>query len=244
MSVGKPWEIFREKVLTAPGTDSNSTKTRIVDIYTKNGGIEQYVAQLALSPDHGIGITILAAGAGGQGGFFFLQGMLYKVFLEAAESAGREKAAADFGGVYETPGGKGKGAGPEGDRDDPREFKGDLVEFGLDESGEPGLFLSRLVSNGTDMLESFGKVFGVPEGVKLGGWLYPVGQDSDRAAFRAVFGAVGVNTTVEDRCLSWGSVDQLRYGGNALDLFVFELDEEGKATEVRVVALGRSMKRT
>ncbi|KAK4463217.1 D-alanyl-D-alanine-carboxypeptidase/endopeptidase AmpH [Cladorrhinum samala] len=229
ISVGRPWEIFREKVLTDPR--GNNNKTRIVDMYTKNGGLEQYVAHLALSPDHGMGIAVLTAGGGGQPSFFFLQEMLYKVFLGTAESAAREKAAADFGGK------KNNGAGD-------REFKGDLVEFGLDGSGEPGLFLSRLVSNGTDMLEAFGTVFGVPEGVKLGGWLYPVGRDSGRAAFRAVFGAVGVDTTVEDRCLAWGSVDQLRYGGNAVDLFVFELDDEGKATEVRVVALGRSIKRT
>ncbi|KAK3983799.1 beta-lactamase-like protein sdnR [Cladorrhinum sp. PSN332] len=227
VSVGRPWEIFREKTTTAEG----SNKTRVVDLYTKSGGIQAYISHLALSPDHGIGISILSAageGAGGQAGFFFLQQLLYKTWLEAAESAGRSKAAENYGGVYSS--------GGEGDNS--------TVEFTLDDTGEPGLFLSKLVNNGTDMLASFGAAFGLPEETELGGWLYPAGRDEGRVAFRAVFGAVGANFTGEERCLSWGSVDQLRYGGHAVDLFVFDVDEGGKAVGVRVEGLKKRFGRS
>ncbi|KAK4169801.1 beta-lactamase/transpeptidase-like protein [Cladorrhinum sp. PSN259] len=230
VSVGKPWEIFRQKVATT--TQASNNKTRVADLYTKSGGIQAYIAHMALSPDHGIGISILSAGGeGGTAGFFFLQALLYKTWLEAAESAAREAAGTNFGGVYES-------SGPsKGHKDN------STVEFGLDESGEPGLLLTKLVNNGTDMLASFGAALGLPEGMKLGAWLYPTVRDGKRVAFRAVFGALGVESTSEEACLSWGSVDQLRYGGHALDSFVFEVDRAGKAVEVRVEGLKKSFKK-
>lgn len=64
-SVGMPWEIARTTVPVQNVVFGNSTSessTRITDLYTKNGGIGAYYAQIALSPDHGFGFVLLTAG--------------------------------------------------------------------------------------------------------------------------------------------------------------------------------------
>ncbi|KAK4224645.1 beta-lactamase-like protein sdnR [Podospora fimiseda] len=221
VSVGRPWEIFREKI----NTTTTSNKTRVIDLYTKSGGIQSYISHLALSPDHGLGISFLS-GNGGQNTFFYLQEKLYNAWFGSAEAIMRNEAENRFGGVY-------KGS------------DNSTVEFKLDDTGEPGLLLSGLISNGTDLLEVFGQAFGLPEGVKLGGWLYPMGRDArtGKVAFRAVFGALGVESG-EEKCLSWAGVDQLRYGGHAIDLFVFEVEEgKEKAGSVRVEGLKKVFER-
>ncbi|KAJ3525903.1 hypothetical protein NM208_g11436 [Fusarium decemcellulare] len=57
-SVGAPWEINRLSLPISPG----SNRTRISDLYTKLGGNAGYAAVFALSPDHGIGFSVLVAG--------------------------------------------------------------------------------------------------------------------------------------------------------------------------------------
>ena len=55
ISVGAPWEIHRVVV--------PSTK-RVVDLYTKSGGIGAYTSKLILIPDFDVGFSILAASHG------------------------------------------------------------------------------------------------------------------------------------------------------------------------------------
>jgi hypothetical protein len=57
-SVGAPWEI---SCMTIPVT-AGSNRTRVTDLYAKGGGNPPYGAVLALSPEHGIGFSILVAG--------------------------------------------------------------------------------------------------------------------------------------------------------------------------------------
>uniref|UniRef100_L2FTV4 Uncharacterized protein n=1 Tax=Colletotrichum fructicola (strain Nara gc5) TaxID=1213859 RepID=L2FTV4_COLFN len=56
--VGAPWEITRLAIPATPG----SNRTRISDLYIKAGGNGDYGCIFALSPDHGIGFSILVAG--------------------------------------------------------------------------------------------------------------------------------------------------------------------------------------
>lgn len=56
--VGAPWEITRLMIPVNPA----SNRTRVCDIYIKSGGNVDYTSVIALSPDHGLGFSILVAG--------------------------------------------------------------------------------------------------------------------------------------------------------------------------------------
>lgn len=148
---------------------------------------------------------------------------MVKVWVTAAEHAARERAGAAFVGKYSFAG------------------DGSTAEFSL-RPGEPGLFVDKVVSNGTDVLSAVGAMFGVPEGAQFGFWLYPmrlVGKG--RMAFRASFGVVGA--PLPERCDTWGSLDVASYGGNPIDLVVFEVGKDGKATAVEFPVLKKILKR-
>ncbi len=229
-SVGQPWEILRLKVpISIP-----SNKTRTVDLYAKTGGIGQYIGALGLSPDHDLGVSILVAGGNPTPAATFgvLQGLALGIWLPATEQAAREQAGSDFAGRYV--------------------FGGDnsSATFSL-APDEPGLFLESLVSNGSDILTTLGGVLGGGAGgpaVRWGAWLYPTIDSKAvggrrRKAFRAVLGQVGVPVGGTDACASWSPVDAVRYGGNPVDLFVFEHGADGRATAVEVPFLKKTLVR-
>ncbi|KAK3685284.1 beta-lactamase/transpeptidase-like protein [Podospora appendiculata] len=175
--------------------------------------IGQYSSWFALSPDHDIGISILVAGPS-AGPAFALQ-------------AARDQAAVNFAGKYALS-------------------DNSSAEFSL-RPNEPGLFLASLVSNGTDIVSWLGPVLDLDPASKLGVWLYPVGLaggPGSRVAFRGVFGLLGYPADqMEEACMSLGAVDALRFGGRALDLFVFEVAEDGKATAVEIPCLQKTLAR-
>ncbi|KAH6853256.1 beta-lactamase/transpeptidase-like protein [Chaetomium sp. MPI-CAGE-AT-0009] len=224
-SIGRPWEIAR---LSLPvSTSPLSGVTRVVDVYSKQGSIGQYQSLLALSPDHGVGYAMLTAGAGAAGTYGFLQGVLDRVWLGAAEQAGREEVGRRFGGNYTVVGDGAEGEG--------------VVEFRVVED-EPGLFVERLVNDGEDVLGFLGEAGLVPKGARLGAWLYPMGlEGGGKVAFRAAFGATGV--PAGETCSSWGSLDLVMYGGKSADLFIFELGEDGDSVAVEVPVLRKTFRR-
>lgn len=44
-------------------------------------------------------------------------------------------------------------------------------------------------------------------------------------------------------CASWAEEDRIRYGGYPGDLFIFHLDDEGRATGLEVPITGRTLLR-
>lgn len=205
-----------------PPTNATTGTTRLADVYTKNGGLGQYASILGLSPDHGIGISILVAGPEAGAVLGALQGLVIDTWVRAGEEAAREQARFRFAGLYtSSPGGDNSSA-----------------EITL-LPDEPAIFLASLVSNGTDMLQAIeGVVGGGEPGERFGAWLYPTtlgSSNGSRVAFRAVFGAVG--RKAEEICLSWGGVDGLRYGGQPADLLVFEFGEDDDNDDRRAVAV-------
>ncbi len=218
LSIGRPWEIMR---LAVP-VSSGSTTTRLADLYTKQGASGQYWTLLALSPDHGVGYAVLIAGPQVAATYAFLQDKLNAIVIGAVEQAGREQALAGYGGKYTLP--------------------DNSVAEVVQRPGEPGLFVSKLVSNGTDVVGLLGPLIGVPSGATLGVWLYPMGlAGKGRVAFRASFGAVGL--TAGETCAAWGSLDVTRYGGLPVDLFVFDVGANGKAKALEVPVLGKTLKK-
>ena len=94
--VGAPWEINRLSLKIAP----NSTRTRVSDLYTKLGGNPQYAGVFALSPDHGLGYSILLGGPPAIADRVPLRDAVAEVFVTAAEHAALENAEKKFAGSY------------------------------------------------------------------------------------------------------------------------------------------------
>ncbi|QGI99558.1 hypothetical protein CEK26_012627 [Fusarium fujikuroi] len=86
--VGAPWEITR---LTLP-TGPESNRTRVSDLYLKAGGTNDYTCFIALSPDHGIGFSILIAGETATPARWPLRDVTGTTFITAAEYAAAESA--------------------------------------------------------------------------------------------------------------------------------------------------------
>jgi hypothetical protein len=112
-----------------------------------------------------------------------------------------------------------------------------------------GLEITELIRDGVDVRGSYAKLRGIdPKGLSLR--IYPTNLQSKSAdgsskyAWRAImqdqdaFADAGTPT-----CVSWMAVDIPRYGGEALDRFVFGVDKDGAAKEVEIPALRMMLKR-
>ncbi|KAJ4287911.1 hypothetical protein N0V88_007531 [Collariella sp. IMI 366227] len=97
-SIGRPWEINRLRlpVSTSPATNA----TRPLDVYTKTGATGQYRSLVALSLDHGVGVTLLVGGPKVDEVYAVLDRRVGEVWYGAAEQAGRELIAAKYAGNY------------------------------------------------------------------------------------------------------------------------------------------------
>lgn len=101
--VGAPWEISRLEIPVSPG----SNRTRISDLYTKAGGNGDFTTIFALSPDHGIGYSILVAGSTATPARWPLRDTIGETFITAAEHAAWENARQNLAGTFvdkSTPG--------------------------------------------------------------------------------------------------------------------------------------------
>ncbi|CAG8159031.1 unnamed protein product [Penicillium nalgiovense] len=94
--VGAPWEISRLEIPVTPG----SNRTRISDLYTKAGGNIDYTSIFALSPDHGIGYSILVAGFTATPARWPLRDVVGETFIPAAEHAAAENARRNLAGTF------------------------------------------------------------------------------------------------------------------------------------------------
>ncbi|KAH8901777.1 beta-lactamase/transpeptidase-like protein [Thozetella sp. PMI_491] len=224
-SVGRPWEILR----TATPVSVGSNTTRLVDLYTKNGGLGSYSSLLALSPDHRMGVSIFSAGrsVGVAGSFGVLESLALGTWLTAAEEAMREQANIKLAGNYTLASGKNATGPPT------------YAVFAV-ESNQPGLALTAIVSNGTDLLALLGGLLLGSTDVR--GWAYPMDlSDKGKVAFRIVFGRTGLPSP--QLCASWGSIDTVQYGTLSVDLVIFHVGADGKATGVEIPALGHTLTR-
>ncbi|KAK5659503.1 hypothetical protein OQA88_704 [Cercophora sp. LCS_1] len=231
-SMGRPWEILRHAL---PATLDTSNVTRNVDIYSKQGGGGVYTTLIALSPDHDMGVSILTAGDETQADFNTIRQAFLDVWLRAAEDEARNQAQATYQGTYESS-------------------DNSSIVVGLS-PGEPALFVDKLISNGTDVLQYVVNSAGLgSKKGKFGLWLYPMGLVDDksdkvdggkagkkRVAFRGWPGLVGEKPAVD--CGSWAESDRQRWGNYPGDLYVFEVDKGGKASAVENPGLGRTFQR-
>ncbi|KAK3290788.1 beta-lactamase/transpeptidase-like protein [Chaetomium fimeti] len=231
-SMGSPWEIMRQRVPVS--TTPETTRNRIADVYTKQGGGGEYTSLLGMSPDHEIGISICTAGLVTSPSFLAIRQLFMDIWLPAAEQAARDQALANLVGTYTL-----------GDPEDPSTFSTAEIALLPD---EPAIALMSLVSNGTDVMallrENTHQLDGFEGDMRM--WYYPVGLesgegDSKKMAFRGVAGLEG-KLPIED-CGSWAEGDRIRFGNYPTDMLIFELGKDGKAKGFEIPALGHTLLR-
>ena len=197
--VGAPWEINRLQIPVSAGSD----RTRLMDLYTKMGANTGYGAGFALSPDHGLGYSLLSIGPHAVEDRFPLRDIVGSVFLPAAEAAAAENAAANFVGTFA----------------DDKNGQTNLTIVVDDD--HPGLRLTSLFEEGVDTRSTV-RASPVPPGAGYVVRLYPTnsspattlhsGTGDVRMAFRATRETLPLKTHTEpaigrgifkDDCTSW-----------------------------------------
>ncbi|KAI9926587.1 hypothetical protein MW887_004355 [Aspergillus wentii] len=215
-SVGAPWEIY------------SFPSSRVIDLYTKAGDLGGYSSVLALSPDHSVGFTILAAGTQETTSttdvVSYLSDMISTTLIPALEDAAKIEAAARFTGVYAST-----------------KTNSSLT---LTADDGPGLKVQSWISNSDNLLGSLAQLKGYGN---LDIRLYPTGLEStNHVSFRAIIrdlsASRGIGPTTNS-CITWGTVDGMLYGSVGLDEFMFELNQSGDVVGVSPGALRISLAR-
>lgn len=128
--VGAPWEITRLMIPVSPA----SNRTRVCDLYLKAGGNGDYTSVIALSPDHGLGYSILVAGSTATDARWPIRDALGETFVPAAEYAAAQNARDNLSGTFVS-----------------NSSGGTNITLTVDDD-EPGLGLESFFVNGEDTL--------------------------------------------------------------------------------------------
>lgn len=217
-SVGAPWEIYR---IQLPST------SRVIDLYTKNGGIGVYSSEIVLVPEWDIGISILEAGSGSAFGLVFQ--MIAEIMGPALETAARQEADAAYSGHYFSSGPK----------------LNSSITITTDDSLS-GLGVTSWIRNGTDMLNTVALLLVPNPSIRLySTGLKKLSDGSSLVSWRAVVDDMDQSnaTSVFPSCTNWGSVDGLMYGTIAVDDFVFTLGCDGVAKSIEPRVLRSTLNR-
>jgi len=213
--VGAPWEIL------SFGND------RPIDLYTKSGDIGVYSSVLALSPDHGVGFTILGAGNNTHESLALASDLVSAILLPALEQSAKNQAKQRFAGTYTL--------------DDTNS------SITLTTDDGPGLVVTNWINNSSSMLTAFMVLEGITNPSQLSIRLYPTGLESPgKISFRAVVPpplppGIGPFTSSS---ITWVTLDSHVYGNVGIDEFVFDLDRSGNAVSLSPRALRTTLKRT
>lgn len=196
----------------------------MIDIYTVYDNLGLYSSYLSLVPDYDVGFAILAADTASNADLNAHADIVGEIIIEALIEIALSNADATFSGTYSASG------------------LNSSISISVDTL--PGMIIDSFISNGTDFREPLATLYNVDDSNALSMRLYPTHLSSatqsggSTMAFRAVyqdeneFADAGTST-----CVSWKDVDKYKYGGAALDLFVFELDASGEVVGVEIPAL-------
>ncbi|KAL2692307.1 hypothetical protein Neosp_002713 [[Neocosmospora] mangrovei] len=229
-SVGGPWEIPR---YVHPQTGL------VIDLYTKSGDAGLFSSFLVLVPEFEIGFTVLAASSD-RALRALLAGRIGDAVVNAIIPALLEQAASEaeknYGGTYvSTTEGLNSSI---------------TITRNKTEGAPPGLTISRFISNGTDYLLAESKASGAPNDPDTTpNRLVPtvVDEKSGRVAMRALtaMDAPKLSKGTISGILSadWTTIGGPSYGALDMGLYIFDVDDDGKATEVSPLAFRTTLKR-
>ncbi|RBQ72515.1 hypothetical protein FVER14953_01795 [Fusarium verticillioides] len=219
VAVGAPWEIAR-----IPSTNRTSW------MYTKGGQLGMYSSLMALLPDWGVGITVLAAGTDAPGVVGMIPGAIVSKLVPALEQAAKRQARRSYSGRYGN------------------ERNGMTVAV---QDRLPGLGVTSWHLDGRDMFDSIRLM--VSESSTGSGnvsmRLYPTGlqtQTDGKArleSWRAVYEIIDASSPSSSYCASWFSVDSVTYGGVSIDEFVIGLSADGTAQGITISAFDTWLER-
>ncbi|KAI0867782.1 beta-lactamase/transpeptidase-like protein [Hypoxylon argillaceum] len=211
-AVGRGWEIFRVRI------DGHS-----VDLFTKSGNWGVYNSVLFLLPAYDFGFSILSASSAAGGALVGdLPNTIVNTLLPSLEVITKEQANAKFAGRYTS------------------DTTNSSITVTTD--GAKGLRVTEYIASDVDLLGSVFALFGADVEFRLmPNQLYNGGGGSaSRVGFSAVYQPP---TTIPPKdefywpCESWLDVDDFTYASVPLGLMAFDLDEDGNATSVRLIAL-------
>ncbi|EXL44570.1 hypothetical protein FOCG_13537 [Fusarium oxysporum f. sp. radicis-lycopersici 26381] len=220
VAVGAPWEIARV----------TSTTNRASWMYTKGGQLGMYSSLMALLPDWGVGLTVLAAGAGASGVVGMIPGAMVSKLVPALEQAAKRQARQSYSGRY----------------GDERNGMTVAVQDSL-----PGLGVTSWFFDGRDMFDSIRLIV---SGSSTGSGnvsmrLYPTGlqtQTGGKArleSWRAVYEIIDAASPPSPYCASWFGVDSVTYGGVSIDEFVIDLSADGTSQGITINAFDTRLER-
>ncbi|KAM0415845.1 hypothetical protein ACHAPT_013205 [Fusarium lateritium] len=229
-SVGGPWEIPR---YVHPETGL------VIDLYTKSGDAGLFSSFLVLVPEFEIGFSILAASSdtalrasvAGKIGDAVVDALMPALLEQAASEAER-----NYGGTYvSTIEGLNSSI---------------TITRNRTEGAPPGLAISSFISNGTDYLLAESKASGAANDPRVTPKrLVPtvIDEKSGRVAMRALTAAdapkTNKGTISAISSADWVTVGLASYGALDMGLYIFDVDDDGKATEVNPVAFRTTLKR-
>ncbi|KAI9372851.1 beta-lactamase/transpeptidase-like protein [Aspergillus egyptiacus] len=215
-AVGAPWEIV------------SLTEPRLISLYTKSGDLGGYSALVGLSPDHGVGFTILVAGGSTNPAAQTLGDLVSTTLISSLEGVAKEEAKRRFAGTYTSADGNSS------------------ITIRTDHN--LGLRVTQWTNNGKDMFDALRTLQPwIPAG-KVDLRLYPTGLESPgKISFRSAVtkgspSGPGMGPFTK-QCKAWMQVDGLVYGSVGLDEFVFHVGDDAAATSVSPRALRVSLHR-
>ncbi|KAI1299857.1 beta-lactamase/transpeptidase-like protein [Xylaria venustula] len=214
-AVGRGWEIFRVRV-----------NGHSVDLFTKSGNWGVYNSVLFLLPAYDFGFSILSASSSAGGALVSdLPNTIINTLLPALESITKQQAHANFAGRYVS-------------------YTTNTSITVTTEDDAKGLRVTEYVASGVDLLESVFALFGADVDFRLvPNELY---RGDSRVGFSAVYQPPTAIPPKEEfywPCESWLDVDDFTFASVPLGLMGFDVDSEGNATSVQLVALREALLR-
>jgi len=226
-AVGAPWEIVRY---------INPLTGRVTDLYTKLGDSGSYSGYIILIPDYEAVFSILSANISAVARAAvtnLVTDMITEMIVPTLDAQAGAEADRNFTATYRST--------------DPALNSSLTVIFDPRPSSQ-GLAISTWTSNGADMLAEWS------DDQKLKLSLSIPDQRNGKMAFRSSFlpqstsyltsdGSLGPFSDQYQNNADWLNVDATPYGGQGLDLFVFDLDYEGRAVAITPAATRTLMER-
>ncbi|KAJ5775089.1 uncharacterized protein N7511_000100 [Penicillium nucicola] len=227
-SVGKPWEIHRFV---------HDKSGIVTDIYTKLGDSGSYGGIVAVIPEFNAGFSFLGASSLASRSPLML--LAIDLITDSIIPALMEQAAAEasqkFAGTYRA------------------QSLNSSITFSVvsPTQSEPGLQVTSWISNGTDITPQIQALFG-GHNARLVPTVVPE-DATGKIAFRS-YTTLPVKPTVGIGASSslfsslyhvnnWLTLDSLLWGGLATDLFIFDVEKDGKVKAVTPAAYRVKMKK-
>ena len=221
---GMPWEIFRSNRIL-------KNAARPTTFVTKSGGHPAYTSIMILVPDYDLGITILVAGNGKL--LDEVREVVTQELIPAVELLAQRQLRERYAGTY---------AASEKSKLDSR--------LELSHSITSGLYISELISNGTDVLKVLVPHLARDANFNLADWhlqlmptlLFAEPKKQKGELWRALLIPQKKSEAIwDDFCVN--QIDTVRYAGKPLTELVFWTNDDDVVTEVSLSAFDVTLRK-